>query len=261
MINIFNLRKGIERSFWQSEWFGIKFTDLNCNISFTSVSNSEFYDIFYTKLFLKYHSMDHLPREWRNEKLATATHLNSLISSNARVLSCGCGLGFIEQFFLQSRGDISLVATDYSTVISGWIKKMTNINYKRIIPINETFDVIYLSQVLYSLNFDEAVDLLKVLKGKMSDDSYLILINTSVFPWENKEYSIILKNFLMLKWLLSSFLFLPFKKYIMLHQNKYQNWGFQRDFIMYKKIANAAGLRVVSKQPVANQQFIILKIN
>ncbi len=256
MINIINLRKGVERLFWQSEWFDIKFSDLHCELSLTSLASSEFYDIFYKKLFEKYHSIGQLPWKWRNEKLQTATQLNCLIPSNSRVLSVGCGLGFIEQFLLQSRGDISLVASDYSEAIFRWIKiQFPSLNYASVIPMEVTFDCIYLCQVLYALSFDDAVNLLKSLKKIMSDDAQLILINTSVFPWENKEYSRPLKWLLMFRWLLSSLR----RNFIIFDRAKDQLWGWERDLKMFEKITNAAGMRLVRKWPAANQQFLILK--
>jgi len=165
MINIINLCKGIERPFWQREWFGIEFSDLHCELSLTSLASSKFYDIFYRELFNKYHSMDQLPQEWRNEKQQVANHLNCLIPRNARVLSLGCGLGFIEKFLLQSRNDISLVVSDYSEAIFRWIKKqLPSVHYVSNTPDSEFFDFIYLCQVLYALSCNDAIDLPKSLK-------------------------------------------------------------------------------------------------
>jgi len=90
----------------------------------------------------------------------------------------------------------------------------------------------------------------------MNPNSQLILVNTSVLPWGNEEYSSPLKYLLAFRWLLSSFR----RGFIVFDKTKYQLWGWERDLRMFESIAEAAGMRLVKKSTAANQQFLILKI-
>ena len=111
-----------ERKKWESEWQGIKFTEIGVKLSLIKKASSEFYDAFYENLFEKYKSFSDLPISWRTNKLSVATELRDWLPINGSVLSYGCGLGFIEHEILKVRDDINLQCFDISDVPGKWFK-------------------------------------------------------------------------------------------------------------------------------------------
>lgn len=55
-----------------------------------------FYHKFYEKFFSKYDCFDDLDEDWLDKKTEVVDLLDGLSAPNSKLLSIGCGLGFIE---------------------------------------------------------------------------------------------------------------------------------------------------------------------
>jgi len=112
------------KKFFQTEWQNISFSSFH-NISSTALPSFEFYDAFYSVLLDQYPDYDALDAGWRRNKDEIADWLASLLPDKARVLSIGCGLGYVEQrLWRQHASRIELHVQDYSSRALRWIKQV-----------------------------------------------------------------------------------------------------------------------------------------
>ena len=94
-------------------------------MSSTALPSSEFYDAFYYILFEKYPNYQALDAGWRRNEYELADWLASLLPDKVRVLSIGCGLGYMEQRLWRQHGSrIDLNVQDYSSRALRWIKQV-----------------------------------------------------------------------------------------------------------------------------------------
>lgn len=110
---------------YQSEWFGIHFSDFACP-SRKRLAGPDFYAEFYRQFYRKYQSYDQLPYPWRASKLQVVAHLAEIIRQQdaRRILSIGCGNGFIERELLNKCAPsqcISLVAVEPNISAAQWL--------------------------------------------------------------------------------------------------------------------------------------------
>ena len=247
----------VEKLFWNHEWLGIKFDSLKVQLSSDKLPTHEFYEKFYTSLFSKYDDFDALPLNWRENKTKIAVMLSEQISTGKRVFSYGCGIGFIEYELFRMRPDIALTAYDFAENSSIWIKKYSDhILFTNQIKSNTIYDVIYLSQVLYALSFEESTQLLQNLRNGLSSEGRILLVNTSVVSKENENHTK-----LKIKTKIKTLLKQPLRKVyrIFVPIPKIQLWGWQRDVNRYIEIARKAGLKPAKVFSTANQSVIVLQ--
>lgn len=72
---------------WESNWKGIKFTELGVNLTFFMRASQDFYTAFYKRLFEKYSHYNDLPNETKNKKEKLAKSIAEEIKSEKIVLS------------------------------------------------------------------------------------------------------------------------------------------------------------------------------
>ena len=247
----------MEELFWNHEWLGIKFESLEVQLYPNKLPTDEFYEKFYATLFSKYDNFDALPLNWRENKTKIAMMLSQQIPTGKRVFSYGCGIGFIEYELFRMRPDIALTIYDFAENSSIWIRQYSDhIQFTNQINRNIISDVIFLSQVLYALSFNESTELLQNLRNGLAREGRIILVNTSFIQKENEKDTAKSKKTKIMK-----FLKQPVRKVYRFFNPipKIQLWGYQRDVNRYTEIARKAGLKPTKIFSTANQSVIVLQ--
>jgi SAM-dependent methyltransferase len=176
------------RKMYQTEWQGINFTEF-ASLSSRNLPCDSFYDAFYSILFSRYHGFDALSEEWRVHKAKLAKFILRRTTVDARVLSVGCGLGYVEHEILQiARDQTDLHVQEIVSTALSWIRKEIRSENMHIGPIPDclpkkhTFDVIYLSAVDYALSDYQLRDLFKTLQSYLKPHGELLILSASFLP-------------------------------------------------------------------------------
>lgn len=228
--------------FYQKEWQNIKFENFSSGPS-DSLADARFYDDFYDIFFTKYQSYSELDEDWRNKKDQIADWITQLIQKKSRVLSVGCGIGYIEQqLWLKHADYVDLYVQDYSSNASQWLRKIMPLerfefvdSADKILEADRKFDIIYLSAVDYALTNDDLISLLSSLNTRLEKNGYILMISASYL--DMSRASIVkykAKNFI--KYILSK---------IHLY-NRGQFWGYIRSREEYRAILIKSGLSFIS---------------
>lgn len=248
----------IERKLFQTHWHDIYFKDLGIPLSVELLPTVEFYNKYYLEFFKKNKNFSDMSAEWRNNKNATANFLAAEIKNNSKVLSYGCGLGYIEIKLSSLRPDLFIEAYDYSSSSSKWLKQHRANNLFFIDYYSRNFyDSIILVQVLYSIPHKDAVELLKSLFMRLSTNAELIIINTSSCRDENSlnfkfRNIFFLQNLIKLKNLIMKLIF---------SKSNSQFWGWNRNNAAYISMIEEAGGSILRQCSAAEQSVIISTIN
>lgn len=170
--------------FYQTEWQGIQFSDVT-TISTTKLADSDFYNAFYSSLFKKYSKYEDLNPEWRQIKDEIATWIASKVKPGYRVLSVGCGLGYMEASLYQKFGsEIDLHVSDFASVALTWLTKIIPADQCHLNGLDEElsserFDLIYFSAVDYALSTEDMIQLLKDYKRLLEPSGSCLMISAS----------------------------------------------------------------------------------
>lgn len=221
------------RAFYQTEWHGIPFCNF-CKTSANTPASPSFYSAFYRAFFDKYDGYDKLDINWRRNKDAVADWLASTIPDNARVLSVGCGLGYVENRLWSKRGDhIELHAQDPSPEALQWLKEVMPASriHESLQNQKESFDFIYLSAVDYAMRDSELVRLLTELSGYLRQGGNLLMISAS-FLEESLQRAAVRSTKDAIKWLLERFCL----------YDRGQFWGWMRTRNEYQNVMSESGL-------------------
>ncbi|MCR4665934.1 MAG: class I SAM-dependent methyltransferase [Desulfovibrio sp.] len=182
------------RRFYQESWQGIPFTTIS-HLSFFHLAGSKFYSTFYEELFARYSSWEALPEDWRANKRAIAAWLCERIKNRLadrgrgsepfRVLSIGCGVGYMEKILLENLPDIELYVNEPSTVGLKWLRPLLPTDRVFIgfppvcLPSDIRYDLIYLSAVDYSISTRDLLILFSALTGQLDPGSELLCLSSS----------------------------------------------------------------------------------
>ena len=175
----------MKRMFWQREWLGIYFSDLDITLNFFKGVSSDFYSKFYSELFCRYNSYEDLPSFWCQEKKRTANEIAKIISEESLVLSCGCGLGFVEKEIVSQLNKLSIDAYDFSETSSKWLRDVDRVNIMQSLEKNKKYNFIYSTQLFYALSNDEIFEFSTMLKEKLFRGGKFLTVDQSVNPIEN----------------------------------------------------------------------------
>ena len=141
------------RAFYETEWLNIQFSSF-AKLSSKIIAGPEFYDAFYCALFEKYANYISLPTDWRRNKDEIADWLLVQMLDKSRVLSVGCGLGYMEQrLWQQNAKGINLHVQDFASESLRWLRQVIpteNLHNAGVGQVGE-YDLIYLSAVDYSM--------------------------------------------------------------------------------------------------------------
>lgn len=149
------------RKIFQTEWFGIRFADLPLTISEHEIAGVEFYSTFYEEFYRRFRSYSDLPDYWISGKEEIAQHLALLANGNNKVLSIGCGNGYIEKRLIELIGCNDIVAIEPGIIASQWVDTDKVELLHGLFPdvldrkySSDNFDFIYASGIDYV--FDDA---------------------------------------------------------------------------------------------------------
>jgi hypothetical protein len=180
------------RRFYQENWLGTDFSSF-ARLAFFRLAAPAFYERFYEEIFRVHDSLDSLPENWRASKALHAVWLAGQAKETGRaplrVLSFGCGLGWMEREFLRVLPDCELHVSEPGGACMRWIRAF--IPPQRIhagsgvnaLPPELRFDLIYLSAADYFLRRDELTALLRDLRGRLDSGrggGRLVLLSASL---------------------------------------------------------------------------------
>ncbi len=169
------------RKFYQQEWFGIKFKSF-VKLDSSRVADKSFYDKFYDEFYKRYKSYKELPEVWRNSKKAVADLILGQTFPDEKILSIGCGSGYVE-YLLRKEGrnitaiEPSLEATRFLEQFS--VVKIYPGYFPDCLDKTNSFDLAYMNATEYI--FDEK-GLLKLLTDiKNYNAKTFLLVSASVY--------------------------------------------------------------------------------
>jgi len=230
--------------FYQTEWHGISFRSF-ARTSAIKVANAGFYNAFYQAFFARFKSYEELDGDWRKAKEDIAEWLVKDLIAGKRIMSIGCGIGFMEQYLWGKFGSqFDLHVSDYASDAHRWLNN--------ILPVEQihtggevvnSCDLIYLSAVDYALQDDELVELLLRLRSCLLPGGKLVIISASFLEKlpAYKRFISSVKD--IIKWLLNR----------MGLRHRGQLWGWMRSRSEYQSIMLKAGFTSVSDGFIATR--------
>lgn len=141
------------RKLYQKEWFGIQFKSFS-KLSSKDLADSKFYARFYEEFYKIFKNYDDLPDDWKAGKHEVAEHLATIINNgHQRVLSIGCGNGYVEQLLIREHGyKGKLTALEPNISSSQWI------NSERITLVHGHFPDAIPDAASYSFAYAASID-------------------------------------------------------------------------------------------------------
>lgn len=178
--------------FWQTHWFNIEFSSFT-TLNPYKLADEEFYTKFYQMFFKKFNSYEDLPHEWKQDKRMLANFIFEQAKYKQKILSIGCGNGFIEAELSKKMECGKLVAIEPSQNASKWLQdnhniKLVNGYFPNCLARNEGFDFAYMSYIDYIFDDYLYLNILKDIKNYPIND--FLLIGASVYT-PNLKQSII----------------------------------------------------------------------
>lgn len=170
------------RKFFLSEWHDIRFATF-AETSATKLADAEFYNRYYCALFDRYSGYEQLANYWRKTKEEVAEWIASDLPDGGRVLSIGCGLGYMEQYLWRNfETRLDLHVQDFATEAHRWLRKVVPV--ERIHSPEDTadlgrYDLIYLSAVDYAMPDKELIGLLEKLRPYLRDGGEVAIFSAS----------------------------------------------------------------------------------
>lgn len=115
------------RKIYQKEWFGINFSDIGVCLSMRDVAGVDFYSAFYREIFKCYNGYNELPENWRASKDELVSHIGGLACDNSRILSIGCGVGYVESELCGLNPSLDIVAIEPGINTTRWVDKRVKV--------------------------------------------------------------------------------------------------------------------------------------
>lgn len=170
------------KRFYQTEWQNIQFSGLS-NSPETELAGAEFYNAFYRELFSRYSGYDDLNLSWRRNKKELADWIAAQLNPGARVLSVGCGLGYMEYLLYREHDtQFELHVSDYASDALNWLRQV--LPEERIHLIggandSQQYDLIYLSAVDYAVPASNMINLLIEQRDNLAPSGTCVMISAS----------------------------------------------------------------------------------
>ena len=241
--------------FYENCWHNIKFSDLDTDLSLFKMPNKNFYNELYKKFFIKYKSFKELNKKYLRAKENTAIKISKIIGRNFTCLSIGCGIGIVENV-LSKKTSNKIHAIDFANSYK-FIRSNKRIKILKNLKNKKKYDLIYVCQLLYSLDDEQIYNLSNSIKKKLKKNGIFLTIDTSIENiYKNYNQLSFFKNF-HLKFLktISPYYFLLFKKDV------FQLYGYQRTNDEIIKIINKSGFKISELSTNDNQTYLLFKLN
>lgn len=155
----------IMRKLYQKNWFNIDFKSF-AKLDSKKIADVSFYDKFYDEFYKKFKSYDELPESWRESKKLVADLILKQTDITERLLSIGCGSGYVE-YLIRKEGR-NITAIEPSIRATRFLKQFSDTNlYKGYFSDclkntrEEPFDLAYMSGTEYCFNKQELDTILK----------------------------------------------------------------------------------------------------
>lgn len=152
------------KKLYQKEWFGIPFKSFSA-LDSKRIAGGSFYDKFYNEFYRKFNAYADLPSEWKEKKGLIAEFLLGQTEPQTRILSVGCGIGYIENILKNQNRDITVI--EPSLRATGFLEQNNELKiyhgyFPGCLPENtERFDLIYFVDTDYVFNQQELAALMK----------------------------------------------------------------------------------------------------
>lgn len=177
------------RRFYQDSWQGIPFASF-ARVSYFRLPDPAFYEAFYDALFRRYGSPEGLPEAWRGNKRMDAMLLAERLrrrdgKDGMRVLSVGCGLGFMEKVLLEEVPGLELHVNETGAASLRWIRGFLPDGRVHVglapgcLPAGVDFDMIYLSTMDYGIRTGDMTRLLQGLRDRLAPGGELVCLSAS----------------------------------------------------------------------------------
>lgn len=182
------------KKIFQTEWQDIQFSEF-AKLSSTNLAGPEFYQAFYETFFGRYQNWGELSPSWRKTKETWANFILARTGPNSRVLSVGCGLGFIEHCIRAQNPRLDLFIHEVAPSAWRWVgdefaaqRKLTGL-IPACLPTGTQFDLVYLATVDYSLDDDALVGLLAAIRPFLTRTSGQCLLISASFQDVPKTFA------------------------------------------------------------------------
>jgi len=244
----------MKRPMWELEWQQIKFRELGVKLKFFKRASSEFYSRFYSELFNRYESFDDLPSGWRHNKIQTAEKIAGFIERDSKVLSYGCGLGFIEREIGRDFPRGTIEAYDFADTASRWLKEVESVSSINVLEEGKKYDFVYCAQLFYAMNDVEIDRFAASLVEILSPNGKFLTVDTSLNPLENGVEGEIDFKFRFKNALRPVYSFFRNRKAV-------QFWGWERDNKELVRIFAKNGYYLTDEFSAVNQSFQLFELN
>lgn len=238
------------RRFYQTEWQNIQFVSF-ADLSYFKLANAAFYSAFYKKFFEQYSSYDSLPASWQAQKKMWAECIASSTYFGGKVLSVGCGLGYVEQHLLTLRPDIDLYCTEITQSSLKWLTKIFHADrlytgyIPDCLPKNELYDIIYCGTIDYAMTNSEWVAMLISLRARLNANGKILIMTASLLLEQDQPKG-------LRGWLANCKANVKILVRHLLGHEKVQFWGWMRTEREYVSTFTSIGLRLLSSSPLGD---------
>ena len=154
------------RKFYQQEWFGIDFKPF-VKLDAGRVADKSFYDKFYDEFYKRYKSYEELPESWRDSKKAVADFVLRQSDPSERILSIGCGSGYVE-YLLRKEGK-NITAIEPSLEATRFLEQFSDVKiyhgyFPECLDKTNSFDLAYMNATEYVFDKNALIKLLNCIK-------------------------------------------------------------------------------------------------
>ena len=233
------------RRFYQKEWFGIDFKSFT-QLDSRNIADVAFYDKFYDEFYKRFSSYDDLPPGWRAEKDIIVNFLQQQTNPGDRLLSIGCGNGFIE--YLLRKCGRKIVAIEPSQKATRFLTESCDIKpYNDYFPQGlkgedaASFGLVYMIAIDYVFGEKEFLGLLEDVR-KFGAKTFLLF---SVSVYNRAAFVETMKYF---------------AKSVLARAGLYdlgQFWGYLRTPLEFSDLFKKMGFKDIEKGFLADNRFWI----
>lgn len=176
------------KKMYQAQWHKIPFSSFT-TVSSKKIAGADFYSDFYNRFFKSYKKLDDLDPLWVKLKMQVAAFLKQDVkfSKDAKILSIGCGLGFVEKGLFEE-GFKKLEVTEVSKAPLQWLLPFIPGDHVHTgffpgcLPPGSMYEYIYLAGVDTFFTQTEFIKFLKEINKHLLPIGRCMIISWSFMP-------------------------------------------------------------------------------